>query len=494
MAVPTILGTETEYGITVKQSRYFDPISTSISIVNSYQGGQMVKIIWDYGEENPFIDARGFKVDRKLNTPKGRDNTTINKILDNGARFYVDHAHPEFSTPECTSARDVVLYEKVGERVLHQSLVRANRELSGNQQIILYKNNSDQKGNSYGYHENYLLDRKVPFDSICEYLTSFLVTRQVFTGAGKVGAENHTASIPFQISQRADFFETEVGLDTMLKRPIINTRDEPHADREKYRRLHVITGDVNMSEYATYLKLGTTALVLKMIEDKYIDTPLKLRHPVAAMRQVSRDLTCSLPLQMDNGKHLSAVDVQYKFLEYARRYVAEQPYNQEHDDMLEKWEYVLTQLADDPMQLDRELDWVTKSYILSNYREKHQCEWNSPRLAMIDLQYHDIRPEKNLYYLLQRQDQVEQLISEEEILHGLTNPPRDTRAYFRGQCLKQYRSRIFGVSWGAISFDMGNASVKRVIMPEPAKGTYRYVHELLEKSQTVEELLTNMTG
>ncbi len=492
MAIPKILGTETEYGITIKNSASFDPISSSILIVNSYQGGQMVNIIWDYEEENPFVDARGFKVDRKIEMPKGRENTAINKILDNGARFYVDHAHPEFSTPECSNARDVLIYEKAGERILHQSLVRANTTLPPDQHMLIYKNNSDHKGNSYGYHENYLIDRKVPFDLICEYLTAFLVTRQIFSGAGKVGSENNSDAVPFQLSQRADFFETEIGLDTMLKRPIINTRDEPHADREKYRRLHIITGDVNMSDYATYLKLGTTALVLSMIEDKYLDTPLRLRHPVAEMRLVSRDTQCAQPLQLENGKLLTAIEIQSEFLKYAKRYTAEQPHNQIHADILEKWEYVLEILAQDPQLLNRELDWVIKSYLLTNYREKHQCDWDDPRLAMIDLQYHDIRPEKNLYYLLQRQNQVAQLISEDEIIRAITHPPLDTRAYFRGQCLKKYRSDVFGVSWGAISFDIGNASVKRILMPEPAKGTHRHVHELLEKSQTMEELLTNI--
>jgi proteasome accessory factor A len=427
-----------------------------------------------------------------MNTPKGRENTTINKILDNGARLYVDHAHPEFSTPECSNARDVLIYEKAGERILHQSLVSANNVLPPDQHMIIYKNNSDHKGNSYGYHENYLIDRKVPFDLICEYLTAFLVTRQIFTGAGKVGSENNSDPVPFQISQRADFFETEIGLDTMLKRPIINTRDEPHADREKYRRLHIITGDVNMSDYATYLKLGTTALVLSMIEDKYLDTPLRLRHPVAGMRLVSRDMHCKQPLQLENGKLFTAIEIQYKFLEYAKRYIEEQPQNPIHKDILEKWEHVLETLAQDPQRLYRELDWVIKSFLLDNYREKHQCDWDVPRLAMIDLQYHDIRPEKNLYYLLQRQNQVEQLIPEDEIIRAITHPPLDTRAYFRGQCLKRYRSDVFGVSWGAISFDLGNASIKRILMPEPAKGTYHHVHELLEKSQTMEELLTNI--
>ena len=492
MAIPKIIGTETEYGITARHNAASDPIANSILIVNSYQGGQTVKIIWDYEQEDPFVDARGFKIDRKVDIPRGRENTTLNKILDNGARFYVDHAHPEFSTPECTNARDVVIYEKAGEQVLYQSLLHANQVLPEKQQLIIYKNNSDQKGNSYGYHENYLLDRKVPFELLSEHLTAFLVTRQIFTGAGKVGAENNTPAVPFQISQRADFFETEIGLDTMLKRPIINTRDEPHADRDKYRRLHVITGDVNMSEYATYLKLGTTALVLSMIEDKFIDKHLKLQHPVAAMRAVSRDLRCAKPLRLENGKRFTAVEIQREFLACAKQYAATQPPNPLTADILAKWEYVLQALAEDPHQLHRELDWVIKQYLITNYLERHRCGWDDPRVALLDLQYHDIRPQKSLYSLLQRQHQVERILSDEEITYAVTNPPTDTRAYFRGQCLKKYRAQIYGVSWGALSFDVGASAIKRILMPEPAKGSQKYVQELLENSATVEELLTNM--
>ena len=492
MAIPKVLGTETEYGITAKNNARFDPIANSILIVNSYQQGQTVPVIWDYEEEHPFADARGFQVERKFDAPKDRENATLNKILENGARLYVDHAHPEFSTPECSNPRDVVIYERAGDAILLQALRQANALLPVPQQLILYKNNSDAKGNSYGYHENYLIDRNVPFESVCDNLTTFLVTRQIFTGAGKVGSENRRDPVAFQISQRADFFETEIGLDTMLKRPIINTRDEPHADRRKYRRLHVITGDVNMSEYATYLKIGTTALVLSMIEDKFLDSDLKLRHPVAAMRQVSRDLTCAQPLQLQNGKRLTAVEIQQEFCAAARRYAATRPNQPDSEDLLAKWEYVLRALAEDPRQLHRELDWVIKEHLLANYCAKHHCGWDDPRVAMVDLQYHDLRPEKSLYYVLERQQEVARIVSDDEIRQAVQEPPTDTRAYFRGQCLKKYPTRIFGVSWGALLFDLGAGKVKRVLMPEPLKGTQAYVQQLLEKSQTVEELLTNL--
>jgi proteasome accessory factor A len=247
-----------------------------------------------------------------------------------------------------------------------------------------------------------------------------------------------------------------------------------------------------MSEFATYLKIGTTALVLSMIEDKFLDKNLKLQHPVTAMRTVSRDLQCATPLQMENGKHFTAVEIQQEFLEYARRYTARQPYDHPAHDVLENWEYVLQGLASDPRSLNRELDWVIKEYLMHTYQSKHQCGWDDPRITMLDLQYHDVRPHKGLYYLLQRQNRVETLVSEDEIAAAVTNPPLDTRAYFRGKCLKKYRSKVFGVSWGAISFDVGESSIKRILMPEPAKGSKKYVHELLENSETVEELLTNM--
>ena len=494
MAIPKICGTETEYGILVKNSAKFDPIAHSILIVNSCHGGQNVRMIWDYEEECPFVDARGFKVDRKADAPRGQENTTINKILDNGARFYVDHAHPEYSTPECTNAKDIVIYEKAGERILHQSMLTANTLLPSDQQMLIYKNNSDYKGNSYGYHENYLVDRSAPFERLAEQFATFLVTRQIFTGAGKVGAENGTRQTPFQISQRADFFETDIGLDTMVKRPIINTRDEPHANPNTYRRLHVITGDVNMSEYSTYLKIGATAMALSLIEDEAFPPHLILQNPVAAMQQVSRDVRCSARLLLKNGKTMTAVEIQQEFLAAARKSAAAQPKHALMEDLLQQWEHVLDCLRRDPSELRQQLDWVIKKYVLENYREKHRCGWDDPRLQMVDLQYHDIRPGKSLYYLLERQGSIERMVTDDEIQRAITQPPPDTRAYFRGKCLQRYRGNIYGVTWGAISFETGNGAVKRVLMPEPAKGTLRHVQELLEKSGTVEELLTNLVN
>ena len=280
MATPKVMGSEIEYGITVRGDPDFDPISGCVLLVNAYHEDPTGEILWDYDQENPLADARGFQVDGEKYTPNQQENIARNKTLVNGARYYVDHAHPEYSCPEVTNARDLVIHEKAGERILEASRREANALLPEGTEMLIYKNNSDRKGNSYGCHENYLMDRRTPFKNIVEALLPFFATRQVYCGAGKIGAENRSAAVDYQISQRADFFETEVALDTMVKRPIINTRDEPHADRDKYRRLHVIVGDANLSEYTIYLRNGVTALILSLVEDGGIRKNLSLRDPV----------------------------------------------------------------------------------------------------------------------------------------------------------------------------------------------------------------------
>ena len=258
MAIPKVMGIETEYGITVRNQADFNPILSSLLLINSYETYRTARIRWDYEAESPLRDARGFEYADEKELPSKEESRLINLILPNGARFYVDHAHPEYSTPECTNPRDLVIWDRAGERILDLARRRAEAASPPEQRILIYKNNTDSKGNSYGTHENYLLDRRCPFTRIVQYMMPFLVTRQIFTGAGKVGSENNLEYTEYQVSQRADFLETEVGLETMHSRPIINTRDEPHADPEKYRRLHVIVGDANMSEVANYLKVGTT--------------------------------------------------------------------------------------------------------------------------------------------------------------------------------------------------------------------------------------------
>ncbi len=492
MAIASIMGTEIEYGIMVKNDPDFDPISSCVLLVNAYREDPGGEILWDYDQENPLADARGFQVDGEKYTPNQQENIARNKTLVNGARYYVDHAHPEYSCPEVTNPRDLVIHEKAGERIVEISRREATGLLPPGATMLVYKNNSDRKGNSYGSHENYLMDRRTSFKQIVENLLPFFTTRQVYAGAGKVGSENHGQPCDYQISQRADFFETEVALDTMVKRPIINTRDEPHADRDKYRRLHVIVGDSNMSEYTIYLRNGVTAIVLQMIEDGAIHKDLVLRDPVKAIKQVSHDTSCKLELQLDNGKKMTAVQVQGAYLDLALSYTAGRDNADWVPDVLEKWTDALGCLERDPMELSDKIDWVIKKSMIESFMERKGLDWESSQVSMLDLQYHDTRPDKGLYYILERQGKVLRIVSDEEISAAIHTPPEDTRAYFRGECLSRYPEQVFGVNWDSISFANGDEPIRRVMMAEPLKGSRLHVEELLNRSQTAEELMANL--
>jgi proteasome accessory factor A len=494
MAIPKVMGTEIEYGIIVKNDPDFDPISSCVLLVNAYREDPAGKILWDYDQENPLADARGFQVDGEKYTPNQQENIARNKTLVNGARYYVDHAHPEYSSPEVTNARDLVIHEKAGERIVEISRREATSLLPAGAQMLLHKNNSDRKGNSYGSHENYLMDRRASFKQIVENLMPFFATRQVYTGAGKVGSENRGQPCDYQLSQRADFFETEVALDTMVKRPIINTRDEPHADREKYRRLHVIVGDSNMSEYTIYLRNGVTSLILSMIEDGAIARNLTLRDPVRAIKEVSHDATCKHEVTLEGGKKLTAVEIQAEYLEMALTYAASHDVDDVTADVIEKWQYVIEALQRDPMELSREIDWVIKKQLIESYMERKDIrpDWKHPQVRMLDLQYHDTRRDKGLYSMLERQGRVERIVTDEEIQQAIHTPPEDTRAYFRGECLRRYPGEVFGVNWDSISFGVGDEPIKRVMMAEPLKGTRRLVEELLDDSTDAGQLVKNL--
>src|SRR5918992_434615 len=405
MSVRRVMGTETEYGISVPGQPGANAMVTSSQVVNAYLAASAARARrarWDFEEENPLRDARGFDLAREEADPSqltDEDLGLANVILTNGARLYVDHAHPEYSTPECTNPRDTVIWDKAGERVMADAARRA-ATVPGTQPIQLYKNNTDNKGASYGCHENYLMKRETPFAEIVRHLTPFFVSRQVVCGAGRVGIGADGRGQGFQISQRADYFEVEVGLETTLKRPIINTRDEPHADPEKYRRLHVIIGDANLAEVSTYLKVGTTALVLAMIEDNYITTDLAVTGSVASLRAVSHDPTLQHLLTMHDGRSMTAIQLQMEYLDLARKFVDDRlgdDADAQTVDVLSRWESVLTRLEQDPMQCAGELDWVAKLKLLTQYRDRDHLDWDDAKLHLIDLQYSDIRPEKGLY-------------------------------------------------------------------------------------------------
>jgi proteasome accessory factor A len=364
----------------------------------------------------------------------------LNVFLENGARFYLDTGcHPEYATPECASPMDVMIYDKAGERILENLLNYAQNKVheEGFQgELAIFKNNTDFVGNSYGCHENYLADRTADFYYMAEQLIPFLVTRQIFTGAGKVFRTRR--GTVYHISQRAQHIRQKISGTTTNERSIINTRDEPHAIKEKYRRLHIIVGDSNMSEFSTYLKVGTTALVLQMIEDDFLPPTFSLRNPVRAIKDISRDLTCREAVPLNSGKKYSALELQKEYLELAHRYYSTRPMSPEAADILQKWEYVLTKLEEDPMQLHHEIDWVIKLHLLQAYGERTNLapETSGDRMLMLDLQYHDIRREKGLYFLLERKGQVVQLATNEQIEKAMVDPPQNTRAKMRGELIK----------------------------------------------------------
>ena len=379
MAVPKIVGIETEYGVALRGAPDPNPVIASSLLINGYV--EQHRVGWDFEDESPGRDARGFA--RDGSQPPEVETHLVNAVLTNGARYYVDHAHPEYSTPECSDPMQAVLFDKAGERILARSMDAARQLLPAGQEIVVYKNNSDGKGNSYGCHENFLVDRAVPFATLVRNLIPWFVTRQVFTGAGKVGSENGAESVDFQISQRADFFEEEVGLETTLKRPIVNTRDEPHADPQKYRRLHVIVGDANLCEVATFLKVGTTAIVLAMIEDGFIDKDLSLSGPVPAMRTVSHDPTCRATVDVASLGRCTAIEVQWEFLRLARKYADETGLEACGGDeigaqVLDRWEQTLSALERDPAELDGQLDWVTKWNLLRAYVDRDDLQLERP--------------------------------------------------------------------------------------------------------------------
>jgi proteasome accessory factor A len=495
MAIPKVVGTETEYGIAAVGQPDFNPVLSSSLLISTY-AGSLRRIRWDYEDETPMRDARGFEPS-PASAGSDEDLGLANVILPNGARYYVDHAHPEYSTPECLSIRDLVVHDKAGERVLERSIGEVARAMPGTPPLSIYKNNSDGKGNSYGTHENYTVDRAVPFGDIVRDLTPFFVTRQIMVGAGKVGSEaawDDRGRSLYQLSQRADFFEAEVGLETTLKRPIINTRDEPHADPERYRRLHVIVGDANLCEVAQFLKVGTTSLVLKLIEDGLVPDGLSLQNPVRAIHDVSRDLTCAQPVGMADGRSWSPIQIQWAYLEVAKKYVEHEDDTPELRAIVERWEAILTGLETDPLSLHRELDWVAKYRVLSAFRERDSLPWSDPKLHAIDLQYHDVRRDKGLYQRLAASGKVERLTTDDEVDSAVMEPPHDTRAYFRGKVIGKFPDAIAAASWDSVIVDTGADALQRIPMREPLRGTRAHVQELLDACDDVATLVDRLQG
>jgi proteasome accessory factor A len=476
-----VFGLETEYGITLGGAETVDVVAESIELVRRYtENGALMK--WDYELEDPHLDARGFRARELLQDtdesayyeidkrrPLSFEEIKSDLVLSNGARFYNDHAHPEYSTPECTTLRQIVAQDKAGERILAECARRRNQKLPPGFEVRLYKNNTDFAGHSYGCHDNYLMRRDIAWDRIVTGMLPFLITRQIFAGAGKMGIEaESTQGEPgiYQISQRADFFSVVVSIDTMNRRPLINTRDEPHVDASRYRRFHVILGDSNMSEWATAMKIGTTALMLDLIERG--EAPqLEIAQPVDANKSISRDQTYDWIIELKDGRKISAIDVQRIYLRAASRL---DDASEDLGWVLREWENVLNDLERDAISTRDRVDWAAKKFLLNALQEEENLSWSDPWLQSIDLEYHNLDLESGLYYELVRKNLMRRITSEEEIKTAIFSPPETTRAFFRGRAVARFNDEISSIQWDEIVF--ANPAVAgqsyRVALPEAA--------------------------
>ena len=501
MTAQRIMGTEVEYGVSVPGEPGVNPVVSSTQVVLAYAASVAAprarRPRWDYEVESPLRDARGYDLSALFGAadPDIEDIGAANVILSNGARLYVDHAHPEFSAPEVTNPLDGVLYDKAGERVM-EAAARLAAAVPGAKPAQLYKNNTDGKGASYGTHENYLCRRDTPFPALIAGLLPFFASRQVVCGAGRVGIGVAGAAPGFQLGQRSDYIEVEVGLETTLKRGLINTRDEPHADADKWRRLHVIVGDATLAETSTYLKLGTTALVLDMIEQGWPLPAVTLADPVAAVRHISHDPTLAATVERADGGVLTGLDIQSAYADAAGDYLAEK-YGDDLDpataDVLATWRRVLDQLGRDPLELADTLDWPAKLRLLEGFRERDGLSWGAPRLALVDLQYADVRLDRGLYNRLVSRGSMRRLVTEEAVRRAMTEPPEDTRAYFRGRCVAKYPDRLAAASWDSVIFDVGRESLVRIPTLDPSRGTRAHVGALLDAAADAGELVDALT-
>lgn len=430
---------------------------------------------------------------------KDQPQLLMNLVLSNGARFYVDHAHPEYSAPEVVGPKRAVLYDVAGDVVARAAADRLTRE-EGAPELLLYKNNTDNKSVSYGAHENYLVPRETSFDAVIAGLIPFFVSRQILCGAGRVGIGQTNSTAGYQISQRADFFEEEVGLETTVRRPIINTRDEPHADMHRYRRLHVIIGDANMSEYSAWLRVGTTALVLDLIESGRAPS-LRVLEPVGALRAISHDPTLTVTVATDRGE-MTALQIQQLYLDAALAHAAEQSGpggswsapDTETAEILEAWQTLLDDLSEDVSLAADRVDWVAKLQLLESYRRRDGLGWDAPLLGMIDLQYADLREEKGLYHKLVRAGRMRRLFTDDQIAWAAQHPPEETRAWLRGELVSRFSDYVAGASWDQVLLRPDAVSpITRIHLDEPLAGTRAQAEEALEQSTDGPGLIARVT-
>lgn len=492
-------GLETEIGIAVVEDPQADVVEESIHLVRSaIEHG--CPNLWDYASEDPHRDARGFRV-RELLQDTDEENYFLqdsrreltfreiksDMVLRNGARLYNDHAHPEYSTPECATLTELIAQDKAGERILEECARLASRKRG--KTIRLYKNNTDFLGHSYGCHDNYLIQRSVPWQRLVDGMTPFLVTRQIYAGAGKVGWESEDKAVGggFQISQRADFFSELVSIDTMNRRPLINTRDEPHADPQQFRRFHVIIGDANMSEYAIWLKIGTTALILEALQKEDLPESFRLADPLASNRSISRDETFRWEIPMFSGKTSTAVELQHRLVEWVEPRI-----NSDHPEkkrVLEVWKETLESLGTNPLSLKSRLDWVAKRWLLDTFRENQGLTWQDPWLQSLDLEYHLIKKDEGLYYALESSGEMERLLSDADVIRAMQQPPHSSRAYLRGKCIQKFPRFLKTAQWDHLAFRVGGQSYKLDMARAFPGQELETMAAAIDQSETVHDLI-----
>ena len=484
------LGSETEYGIICPGQPALSPISSSTAVVLAYAKSLGLeaddRTRWDFSPEFPLRDTRGFDLGMARPTPSVNPNAPglANLVLYNGGRFYVDHAHPEYSTPEVTDPLAAVVWDKAGDRIALRACQQLQIEKNGFP-VVLYKNNVDGKGASYGTHENYTVARRIPFSTLAQALIPFFVTRIIYTGAGRVGIGPASEDAGYQISQRADYIETEISLETTLNRGIINTRDEPHADYEKWRRLHVIVGDGNMSEIAQYLKMGATSLVLDAIEQGEDFSDLALADPVRDFKRVSRDLGCSLAVELVDGRRLTAIEIQREYLERVGCIVGEKGSSFSDDrttDILTYWDKVLNDLSTSPLETSDYLDWTAKLALLQGIKSRHNLAWDHPKLAALDLAYANTSP-SGIFQKLVDAGRMKTLVKEEDIVRATFTPPPDTRAWLRGQMVERFGKKIVAAAWDRLIVSKPGGGYLTLMMSDPLTMTRNQVEEVLTCSE-----------
>lgn len=491
MTFNTFVGLETEYGVAVPNDPSISPVVSSALVVNAYRQQQQTWTGFDYTDEEPLQDARQPRMQRRDTRFYLDDFGIPNLVLTNGARLYVDHAHPEYSTPECASPRELLAHEHAGDAIMRDAAAYASLHEAGHE-VLLHKNNTDGKGAAYGTHENYLISRDIPFGALTRTLMPFFVSRCVFVGAGRTGSEHHLDTA-FQLTQRAEFFEVEVGLETTVRRGIMNTRDEPHADATRYRRLHVINGDANMCEVAGYLKVGTMMLLLDAYAAGYVTDVPTLLDPVQAFHTQSLDLTLTSTHRLETGETATALNIQEQYHQACARYVAaECATDSEPARVLALWGTVLDDAKHDPAKLVGRIDWATKHSIINAFVARHQLEPLDPRVQMIDIQYHDLRVENGLYYRMRERGRIERILTDEEISEASTQPPHSTRAFFRGEAIRRFGEAILAAGWDAIVFKDQADALRRVTLPDPRLGTARDTQPLFAKHDTLDGLLDEL--